>query len=112
MRPVTSRRPTGPRTPWPSLVSRSREPSPPAHRVRHRSPAAAARSIQHYGAAQHGVHDHSTVPAFFGPHRDDTSSLLTSQHTVESRTPTTVSGLNLSVDSAGARVQPVRAGCT
>lgn len=28
---------------------------------------AAARSIQHYGAAQHGVHDHSTVPMVFGP---------------------------------------------
>ena len=82
---LPSRPPTGPRTPWPSLVSRSREPSPPAHRVRHRSPGAAARSIQHYGAAQHGVHDHSTVPMVFGPDRDNTSSLLTRGHVVESR---------------------------
>ncbi len=47
---------------------------------------AAARSIQHYGAARHGVHDHSTVPMVFGPDRDNTPSLLTSGHAVESRT--------------------------
>ncbi len=51
---------------------------------------AAARSIQHYGAAQHGVHDHSTVPMLFGPHRENTSSLLTSGHAVESPRSTTV----------------------
>ncbi|CAM5699993.1 NAD/NADP-dependent betaine aldehyde dehydrogenase [Streptomyces hirsutus] len=102
-----ARRPAGTRTPRPSPASRSREPSPPAHRVRHRSPGAAARSIQHYGAAQHGVHDHSTIPIVFGPVRDNTPSLLTSGHAVESRTWARGSGAGFRpVDGTGPGVHP------
>src|SRR5690606_14010400 len=83
-----------------------REPSPPAHRVRHRSPGAAARSIQHYGAAQHGVHDHSSVPLLFGPGHENTPSLLTSGHAVEPPSPAPVADTNRPFDSRRGRVHP------
>ncbi len=86
------RRALGPRGPRWYLAHANRPLQLTASGTGHRG--AAARSIQHYGAAQHGVHDHSTVPMVFGPDRDNTSSLLTSGHGIESRSSTTATGLN------------------